>query len=123
MLDMKLPEINLPKKAIDTFLSLYRDELIVTHKEYQVIVKKKYRELDEYSIRLNKEFYLYIDLYGDKKNGESAIYKWIDSSKYEVIKCDPEEILLIIETMTVCSYEEKHLEIITKYDLQQTLGL
>ena len=120
---MSKSQINLPKRAIDTFLSLYRDELIIVHKEYQVIVKKKFRELDEYSIRLNDELNIYIDLYGDKMNKESALYKWIDSVRYEVVHTDPEKILLIIETLTVSDYEEKHLKIIKEYKLQQILGL
>ena len=123
MFEKRYPQINLPKRAIDTFLSLYRDELIIVHKEYQVIVKKKFRELDEYSIRLNDELNIYIDLYGDKMNKESALYKWIDSVRYEVVHTDPEKILLIIETLTVSDYEEKHLKIIKEYKLQQILGL
>jgi hypothetical protein len=123
MYDKRYPEINLPKKAIDTFLSLYRDELIIVHKEYQVIVKKKFRELDEYSIRLNEELYIYIDLYGDKKNKESALFKWIDSTRYEVVETEQEKVSLIIETLTINKYEDKHLKIIEEFKLQQILGL
>lgn len=39
-----LRDIDNPKIAIDTFLSLYRDKITIIHKDYQVIVKKTVHE-------------------------------------------------------------------------------
>jgi len=129
------PTFNTPKFAIDSFLYLYRDELVLINKGYQVIVEKRYAPLDELSYRLNPELLLYWNIYDETEPSALWDYDKTDPTKYTIIESTQEERQAIFELLrainpltnivdsTIEETNQMYKTVIEKFNLFACLGI